>query len=271
MQATRAVVLARGAGSRMKRADGEAGLDDAQRRAADAGHKAMMPMGGRPFLDFVVSSLADAGYTDIALIVAPEHEEIRRYYMGEGPPQRVRLSFLVQQEPVGTANATLAIEPWAQGEPFIVLNADNLYPVESLRALRALEGPGLLVFERGDLIASSNIPQERVAAFAIIEVDATGRLACIVEKPGADAAAAAGPHALLSMNCWRFDSRIFPACRDVERSPRGEFELPLAVALAIERGVRFSAVPARGPVLDLSSRSDVAEVARRLAGVEVRT
>jgi len=274
MRAARAVVLARGAGSRMKRADGEAGLavlNDAQQRAADAGLKAMMPMGGRPFLDFVIGSLADAGYTDVALIVAPSHDEIRRYYTSDAPPQRVRLSFLIQQEAIGTANAMLAVEPWALDEPFIVLNADNLYPVEALRALRVLEGPGLPAFEREDLIASSNIPAERVAAFAIIEVDASGCLTRIVEKPGAEAAAAAGPHALLSMNCWRFDRRIFAACRDVERSPRGEFELPLAVALAIERGMRVSAVPARGPVLDLSSRSDVAEVARRLAGVEVRT
>jgi dTDP-glucose pyrophosphorylase len=270
MRATRAVVLARGAGSRMKRADDRAGLDEAQQRAADAGLKAMMPMGGRPFLDFVIGSLADAGYTEVALVVAPDHEEIRRYYTKEVPPQRMRLSFLVQEQPVGTANAVLAIEPWSGDEPFITLNADNLYPVDALRALAELDGPGLPVFERGDLIASSNIPAERVAAFALIECDADGALARIIEKPGAEAVAAAGAHALVSMNCWRFDRRIFGACRDVEKSPRGEFELPLAVALAMARGVRFAAVPARGPVLDLSSRSDVAEVARRLAGVEAR-
>ena len=51
------------------------------------------------------------------------------------------------------------------------------------------------------------------------------------------------------MNVWRFDERIFAACRDVERSPRGEFELPEAVRLAIQRGVRFAVVPAQGPVL----------------------
>lgn len=69
------------------------------------------------------------------------------------------------------------------------------------------------------------------------------------------------------MNCWRFDSRIFDACRGVAKSARGEFELPEAVALAISRGVRVKAIPARGPVLDLSRRADAADVARRLAGV----
>jgi dTDP-glucose pyrophosphorylase len=69
------------------------------------------------------------------------------------------------------------------------------------------------------------------------------------------------------MNCWRFDNRIFEACRDVPRSARGEFELPQAVMLAVERGVRFRAVPANAAVLDLSRRGDAAELSRRLAGV----
>ena len=72
------------------------------------------------------------------------------------------------------------------------------------------------------------------------------------------------------MNCWRFDGRIFEACRAVTRSARGEFELPEAVALAARRGVRFRAIPAAGPVLDLSRRADTADVERRLAGVDPR-
>ncbi len=48
--------------------------------------------------------------------------------------------------------------------------------------------------------------------------------------------------------------RIFDACRDVAPSPRGEFELPDAVGLARPARGPFRAVPARGPVLDLSRR-----------------
>ena len=48
---------------------------------------------------------------------------------------------------------------------------------------------------------------------------------------------AAGPHAPVSMNLWRCDARIFPACLDVPPSPRGEFELPQAVQLAIDGGL----------------------------------
>ena len=53
-------------------------------------------------------------------------------------------------------------------------------------------------------------------------------------------------------------------------SPRGEYELTDAVRYAIDRlGERFCVLVVDKPVLDLSSQADVAEVARRLAGIEV--
>ena len=69
------------------------------------------------------------------------------------------------------------------------------------------------------------------------------------------------------MNCWRFDQRIFKACREVPLSARGEYELPEAVGVAVAQGVRFKTFPARGPVLDLSTRSDATDVSRRLSGI----
>jgi glucose-1-phosphate thymidylyltransferase len=70
------------------------------------------------------------------------------------------------------------------------------------------------------------------------------------------------------MNCWRFDARIFEFCRRVPISARGELELPQAVDLACRSGVRFRAIPARGPVLDLSRRADAADLTRRLQSRE---
>jgi dTDP-glucose pyrophosphorylase len=262
----KAVVLARGLGTRMRSSDSGARLTADQQRAADAGMKAMMPIAGRPFLDFVLSAIADAGLRQVAIVVAPDHEALRRYYREEAPPARLRIDFAVQQEPIGTASAVLAVEAWAGQEPFLVMNGDNLYPRDALRDLAALPEPGLPGFDRDDLVRSSNIEPARVQAFALLEVDG-GYLTRIVEKPSAEEMAAAPPDAPISMNCWRFDRRIFDACRDVPRSARGELELPMAVGLAVSRGVRFRVVPARGPVLDLSQRADAAEVARRLAGV----
>jgi dTDP-glucose pyrophosphorylase len=271
MSTSLALVLARGLGSRMRAPDPDANITPEQSRAADAGLKAMMPVNGRPFLDYVLSSLADAGIGQVALIVAPDYQTWFDYYTA-APPARLTLRFIVQREAIGTADAVLAAEEWLRGQPFLTVNADNLYPGPALQALAGLDEPGLAAFEPADLMRSGNIAAERIQSFALLETDTNGYLTGIVEKPGEAAASAhlRREDALISMNCWRFDSRIFQACRDVERSPRGEFELPQAVGLAVRRQVPFKVLRARGGVLDLSRRADAVEVARRLRDIEVR-
>jgi len=268
---TRAVILARGLGTRMRSVEQGVVLTDAQRRAADAGYKAMMPIAGRPFLDFVLSAAADAGLDRIAIVAAPDHGELRHHYEVTSPPARVRVDFVVQAEPRGTADAVLAAERWIGDDSFLVMNGDNLYPVRDLSALSRLREPGLLGFDREDLVRSGNVPADRVGAFALVEHDAGGHLTRIVEKPSPEDVTRLGPAARVSMNCWRFDSRIFDACRAVTPSLRGELELPAAVALAIsEAGVRFRVLAATGPVLDLSRRADAADLSHRLAATEPR-
>jgi dTDP-glucose pyrophosphorylase len=261
---SRAVVLARGLGTRMREADPAVTLTPEQQRSADAGLKPMVPVNGRPFLEYLLGAIADAGLRHVALIVAPDHQLIRRHFE-EHAPSRLSISYLVQPEPLGTANAVLAAEQWADSAAFLVMNADNLYPPRALADLSSLDEPGLLAFEAEDLVRTGNIPAERVKAFALVETDDDGYLERIIEKPR-EFPPAGGSHRppVVSMNCWRFDARIFAACRDVPRSRRGEFELPEAVALSISRGVRFRAVRARGPVLDLSRRADMIDLARRL-------
>jgi dTDP-glucose pyrophosphorylase len=266
----KAVLLARGLGSRMKEDGGPAALTSTQAAAAAAGAKGMMPIGSRPFLDYVLSALADAGCTSVCLVVAPEHAAIREYYDGAGRPSRIALSYAIQPMADGTARAVLSAQSTVGGDPFLVLNSDNLYPPPVLRALVDLDGPGLPAYSRDSLISESGFPADRIMGFAAIEVDGNGRLLRIVEKPGRAYYEAAGSRALISMNVWRFDARIFDACRDVPLSARGEYELPEAVGLAVTRGVAFQTFPATGAVLDLSRRSDVALVSERLSGQDAR-
>ena len=93
----KALVLARGKGTRMQRADRTAAVDAAQSSVADTGLKAMIPF-RRPFLDYVLSALADAGCLDICLVIGPEHDVVRDYYERTRPPERVRITFAVQQD-----------------------------------------------------------------------------------------------------------------------------------------------------------------------------
>jgi dTDP-glucose pyrophosphorylase len=265
-RARKAVVLARGLGTRMRQPDAIARLDPAQEEVAASGVKAMISF-GRPFLDYVLSALADAGLAEVCLVIGPEHAAVRQYYTQTAPPRRLRVAFAIQERPRGTADAVLSAEKFAAGEDFLVINADNIYPVSALSELVGLSEPGAALFERDALIARSNIPAARVAAFAVCVVGADGYLEEILEKPDEKTLAGLGPNSPVSMNCWRFSSAIFAACRSVPLSPRGELELPAAVREAIHAGVRFKVVRCREGVLDLSRRSDVAAVAERLRGV----
>jgi len=265
----KAVILARGLGTRMRKADPGAELTKDQAAVADIGVKAMIPI-GRPFLDYVLSGLADAGYRRVCLVIGPEHHQVRDHY-AKLAPRRLTVEFAVQAKPLGTADAVAAAEDFAAGEPTLVINSDNYYPVEALRALRTeLAGSGLAAFGRDGMLKGSNIPADRITNFAVVQTDAARRLTRIIEKPGPQDLAAVGEPIRLSMNCWRFGPVIFRACRAIGPSPRGELELPDAVQYAIGRlGETFDVLTFDAPVLDLSSRSDIAALRDRLAGVEV--
>jgi dTDP-glucose pyrophosphorylase len=252
----------------MRRAAPSAGLSGEQRAAAGRGVKAMIPV-GRPFLDFVLSGLADAGFREVGLVVGPLHGDLRDHYEGPRRPTRVSVSWAIQQEPLGTADAVLAAEGFAAGQPVVVVNGDNLYPSSALAALRALPRAGLVGFRRSTLIGSGDIPAERILDFALIETGRGGDLTRIVEKPSPADAEQFGTDPLVSMNAWLLPPTIYEACRAIQPSSRGELELQDAVRYAIEqRGERFRVLVSSEPVLDLSRPEDIPGVAARLRQIE---
>lgn len=277
------VVLARGLGTRMRRSEESAAIDGRQAAVAATGVKAMIPIdvgngqasvansAPRPFLDYVVSAAADAGFRRVCLVIGPEQDAIRAYYGGEVSPQRLSFDFACQPEPRGTADAVAAAEAFAGDDPFAVINSDNYYPIDALRALREQSGCAVALFERDAMLSGSNVPAERIQRFAVAKIDKKGCLEKILEKPD-EATVATLPKPLwVSMNCWRFGPSIFEACRAIKPSPRGELELTDAVQYAVSTlGETFRAVTIRSPVLDMTSRGDIAAVGSFLAGTEVR-
>jgi dTDP-glucose pyrophosphorylase len=268
-----AVVLARGLGSRMRKAEVEdTGLSIVQQQAASGGAKAMMPIRDahdreRPFLDWILSGLADAGIDDVILVVAPDHAVLRGYFEGVGRPRRVRVRFAVQEEPIGTANAVLAAEAMVPPR-FLVMNGDNLYPTDAISRLREGIGVECIAFDGRALVERGNIPPQRLRAFARLDVRNDGLLRGLEEKPSeADIDRLDWP---VSMNLWAFDASIFAACRSVPRSRRGEYELPEAVDHGVRSGtLRVRALPVAAPVWDLSARGDVSTIARVLRELPV--
>ena len=267
---TKAVILARGLGTRMRRPGGASGLSDEQQSAADAGVKGMIPI-GRPFLDYIISALADAGITDVCLVIGPEHDAIREYYQAPGRLTRIRTHFAIQQEPLGTADAVAAAETFAAGQHVLMLNSDNYYPIHTLRALRDLGAAGVAVFERAALVRLGNIDEERIEKFSVVRIDAKGFLEEIIEKPGAEVVTSLGREVFVGMNSWCLPPEIYAACRAISPSVRGELELQDAVQYAHgTMGIRFKVLTFHDGVLDLSSRGDIASVTERLRDTEPR-
>ena len=183
----------------------------------------------------------------------------------------MRIQFAVQEEPRGTADAVAAARDVTGDLPFLALNADNYYPADALRLLAQVDGAALVGFERDGLLAGSNIPPDRLRRFALVDTDDDGYLRGIIEKPDDVTYDRLITRSLISMNLWAFTPTIFDACDRVAPSARGEYELQDAVGIArSELGERFRVIRCSSGVLDLSTRGDVAAVAARLAGVDVR-
>ena len=265
----RAVILAAGRGTRMRSPAPDVHLTPGQAEMASRGLKAMIPIAGRPFLDYKLHALAEAGIFEAIVVVGPEHGDLQEHYRSH-PPERVALHFVAQQEPLGSAHALLSAEPWCGEEPFAQVNSDNFYPPTVLAALHTLPGSGLVAFRRDTLTVGGNMTAERTSNCGLVVVDGEERVVEVLEKPGLVFLDAQTPPVWLSMTCWRFEKSIFEACRSVGRSSRGEYEIPDAVQFAIaELGVVFRMVGSTDTVLDLSRRSDIPAVERLLADTEV--
>ena len=96
---------------------------------AENGLKAMISF-GRPFLDFLLTNVADAGYSRVCLVIGPNHQRVREYY-SELRSERLEIEFAVQPLQLGTANALAAAEAFADQDEVLVLNGDNYYPTEA--------------------------------------------------------------------------------------------------------------------------------------------
>lgn len=271
----KAVILAAGLGTRMRKADDEARLSSEQERIAQTGVKALIPIPGaegaaaRPFLDYVLGAIVEAGIDSACLVIGPNHYQVRKYYQSL-VKKRLKIDFAIQHKPLGTANAVHSAEEYAAEDDFLMINSDNYYPVAAVRGLAALDGNGVAVFHRDAMLKGSNIEAERIQKFAAVEIDPEGHMTRVHEKPTPETLATLGSDIYLSMNCWRFGPSIFEACRRIKPSARGEYEITDAAQYVIdELREPFTAVRLHEPVLDMSSRADITEVSKRLNAMKI--
>src|ERR1700740_204288 len=72
--------------------------------------KQLVPVANRPVLFYGVEAMAEAGIEDVGIVIAPETGAEIEHAVGDGSRFGVRVSYIVQDEPLGLAHAVLTAE-----------------------------------------------------------------------------------------------------------------------------------------------------------------
>jgi len=167
--------------------------------------KPMVPIAGVPFLARTLERLYEAGIRDVILPAGYMPDAIIDYF-GDGSRLGMRITYVIEETPLGTAGALKNVEQYIDG-PFFVLNGDILTSLD-LRAMIAeherKRGIGLLHLIRVD----------DPSAFGCVVHDANGLISAFVEKPPAQTA----PTNEINAGTYLFEREILdaiPAGRNV--------------------------------------------------------
>lgn len=90
--------------------------------------KPMIPIEGKPILEYQIETLKKQGYTDIILIVGHMGNVIQKYF-GDGSAFGVQISYIVEEQPLGTAGALYFLKEEIQND-FLLLNGDIIFDVD---------------------------------------------------------------------------------------------------------------------------------------------
>ncbi len=207
------LILAGGAGTRL-------------RPLTHTSAKQLVPVANKPVLFYGLEAMRDAGIEDITIVVSPGQagEEIRER-TGDGSRWDVRIRYVEQGQPLGLAHAVLTAEEAMGGSPFVVYLGDNLLRdgiVEMVDEFRSSKPEALILL--------THVPNP--SAFGVAELD-DGRVVQLTEKPAEPASD------LALVGVYMFQPLIFDACRSLEPSGRGEYEITEAASrLGLARGSR---------------------------------
>lgn len=204
----KAIILSAGEGSRM-------------RPLTLTKPKTMLPVSGKPIIQYNIESLRDNGITDILLIVRYK-EEIVRNYFGDGSDFGVNISYKTQKDFLGTANAISYGEDFID-DSIIVLNGDIILDDEIIHEI--IKKYNYLSPDTLMLLTEVEDP----SAFGVVEIE-NGNIKNIVEKPKREEA----PSNLVNAGIYIFNKDIFDKIRETEISERGEYEITDSVSLQIE-------------------------------------
>lgn len=205
----KAIVLCAGFGKRMK-------------PYTDKYQKSMIPIHGKPLLEYIVEGITFSGLKELIIVVGYRKEQIMQYFQ-KGDKWGVKIDYIEQQEINGTGGALLACEDSIKNEHFFLTWGDILVSYKTYKEI-------LEIFqkENQDYILVANHTDDPFKGAAVYSKNRY----CIgiVEKPPE------GKSDSNLNNCgiFIFSREIFQILKNLKPSERGEIELTQAINYGIQ-------------------------------------
>ena len=211
----KAVILAAGKGERLK-------------PLTETRPKHLIPLGGRPLLEWTLLRLKEVGVSNVLLVTHFMEEQIKMYF-GDGSLLGMSIKYIHQEEMMGTADAFSIAEEYVGSENFIGMYGDLFVSPNTLRVL--LENHNL------DETNISVLPVDDPSQWGIVDLE-DSYVRRIVEKPPPEEA----PSNLANAGLYVFNPKIFQSIRETGLSTRNEYEITDSLQLLVDSGSKVRAV-----------------------------
>ena len=193
-------------------------------------NKHLLPVGRYPMIFHPLLRMRRAGIEEVAVVTSPEHMGDVVNLLGSGRSFGLDLTYRVQDEPGGIAQAVGLCETFVGAAPFLVILGDNIVSAdlgdEVTAYLQQLDEKG-----GGARVLLQEVPDpERYGVPRFGEGGAGGRIVEIIEKPSDP------PSHYSVTGIYFYDADVFEIIRGLEPSRRGEYEVSDVSNAYIERG-----------------------------------
>jgi len=186
--------------------------------------KQLVPVANKPVLFYGIEAMAQAGIEEVGIIIAPETGAEIQSAAGDGSRFGLKLTYILQDEPLGLAHAVLTAEQFLADSPFVMYLGDNLLQggIEELVGAFRAHRPDALI-----LLTPVPDPEQ----YGVAELS-NGAVVRLVEKPRE-------PKTDLALvGVYMFTPAVHDAARAIKPSGRGELEITDAIQHLVDQGMR---------------------------------
>ncbi|MCX2432316.1 glucose-1-phosphate thymidylyltransferase RfbA [Pedobacter sp. GR22-10] len=195
--------------------------------------KQMMPVYDKPMIYYPLSTLMLAGIKEILIISTPHDLPNFEKLLGDGSAIGCKLSYAVQAEPNGLAQAFVIGEEFIGQDKVALVLGDNIFHGDGMaKLLQSSSDP-----DGGVVFAYQVSDPER---YGVVEFDADKKAISIEEKPVSPKSDYAVP------GLYFYDNEVVEIAKNIKPSPRGEYEITDINRIYLERGKLKVGVLSRG-------------------------